>query len=96
MTYKNVANWHHELTRMCEEGIPTVLVGNKCDVVDRVVTPRHITFHRKKNLQYFDVSAKSCYNVEKPFVWLARKLTRFVASAVDCRAVDDVTRRDVT
>ena len=34
-----------------------------------------ITFHRKKNLQYYDISAKSNYNFEKPFLWLARKLT---------------------
>ncbi|KAF5330622.1 hypothetical protein D9619_005926 [Psilocybe cf. subviscida] len=29
---------------------------------------------RKKNLQYFEISAKSNYNFEKPFLWLARKL----------------------
>lgn len=33
-----------------------------------------ITFHRKKNLQYYDISAKSNYNFEKPFLWLGRKL----------------------
>ena len=27
-----------------------------------------------KTLQYYDVSAKSNYNFEKPFLWLARKL----------------------
>lgn len=26
-------------------------------------------------LQYYDISAKSNYNFEKPFLWLARKLT---------------------
>ena len=33
-----------------------------------------ILFYRKKNLQYYDISAKSNYNFEKPFLWLARKL----------------------
>lgn len=33
-----------------------------------------VTFHRKKNIQYFEISAKSNYNFEKPFLWLARKL----------------------
>ena len=37
-----------------------------------------ITFHRKKNLQYYEVSAKSNYNFEKPFLWLARKLVGYV------------------
>lgn len=35
---------------------------------------KSIVFHRKKNLQYYDISAKSNYNFEKPFLWLARKL----------------------
>ena len=35
---------------------------------------KQITFHRKKNLQYFDISAKSNYKFEQPFLWLARKL----------------------
>ena len=26
------------------------------------------------NFQYYDISAKSNYNFEKPFLWLARKL----------------------
>ena len=44
------------------------------DVKDRKVKAKTITFHRKKNLQYYDISAKSNYNFEKPFLWLARKL----------------------
>jgi GTP-binding nuclear protein Ran len=73
ITYKNVPNWHRDLTRVCEN-IPIVLVGNKVEIKDRKVKAKQITFHRKKNLQYYDVSAKSNYNFEKPFLWLARKL----------------------
>ena len=58
---------------MCEN-IPIVLTGNKVDVKERKVKAKAITFHRKKNLQYYDISAKSNYNFEKPFLWLARKL----------------------
>jgi GTP-binding nuclear protein Ran len=76
ITYKNVPNWHRDLTRVCGS-IPIVLLGNKVDVnsKDRKIKAKQITFHRKKNLQYFDVSAKSNYNTEKPFLWLARKLS---------------------
>jgi len=73
ITYKNVPNWHRDLERVCEN-IPIVLCGNKVDVKDRKVKTGAITFHRKKNLQYFEISAKSNYNFEKPFLWLARKL----------------------
>jgi hypothetical protein len=41
---------------------------------ERKVKTSGVTFHRKKNLQYFEISAKSNYNFEKPFLWLARKL----------------------
>lgn len=74
ITYKNVPNWHRDLTRVCEN-IPIVLCGNKVDVKERKVKAKQITFHRKKNLQYYEISAKCNYNFEKPFIWLARKLT---------------------
>lgn len=61
------------MVRVCEN-IPIVLTGNKVDVKERKVKAKSITFHRKKNLQYYDISAKSNYNFEKPFLWLARKL----------------------
>lgn len=73
VTYKNVPNWHRDLIRVCEN-VPIVLCGNKVDVKDRKVKAKSIVFHRKKNLQYYDISAKSNYNFEKPFLWLARKL----------------------
>uniref|UniRef100_A0A7S4GPT1 GTP-binding nuclear protein n=1 Tax=Oxyrrhis marina TaxID=2969 RepID=A0A7S4GPT1_OXYMA len=74
ITYKNVPNWHRDIVRVCEN-IPIVLVGNKVDVKDRQVKARQIQFHRKRNLQYYDLSARSNYNFEKPFLWLARRLT---------------------
>lgn len=74
LTYKNVPTWHRDLCRVCE-GIPIVLCGNKVDVKNRQVKPKQVTFHRKKNLQYHEISAKSNYNFEKPFLYLARKLT---------------------
>ncbi|KAJ2512435.1 GTP-binding nuclear protein gsp1/Ran [Coemansia sp. RSA 1939] len=74
ITYKNVPNWHRDLVRVCEN-IPIVLCGNKVDIKERKVKAKNITFHRKKNLQYYDISAKSNYNFEKPFLWLTRKLT---------------------
>lgn len=73
MTYKNVPQWHRDLVRVCEN-IPIVLCGNKVDIRDRKVKAKAITFHRKKSLQYYELSAKSNYNFEKPFLWIARKL----------------------
>ena len=73
ITYRNVPNWHRDLSRVCEN-IPIVLCGNKVEVKDRKVKAKQITFHRKKNLQYYEISAKVNYNFEKPFLWIAKKL----------------------
>ena len=73
ITYQNVPKWYKDLVRVCEN-IPIVLVGNKVDVKNRQVKAKQVTFHRKKNLQYYEISAKSNYNFEKPFLYLARKL----------------------
>ena len=43
-------------------------------VREREVSPREISYHRKKNLQYYEMSAKSMYNFDKPFLWLAKKV----------------------
>jgi len=75
VSYKNVPIWHRDLIRVCDD-IPIVLCGNKVDVKDRKVTPKQISFQRKKaNIQYYDISAKSNYNFEKPFLWITKKLT---------------------
>ncbi|KAJ0984636.1 hypothetical protein J5N97_002992 [Dioscorea zingiberensis] len=73
ITYKNVPTWYEELFRVCEN-IPIVLCSNKVDVNNREVSARRVRFHRKKNLQYYEISTKSYYNFEKPFLYLARKL----------------------
>uniref|UniRef100_A0A0E0ABI9 GTP-binding nuclear protein n=1 Tax=Oryza glumipatula TaxID=40148 RepID=A0A0E0ABI9_9ORYZ len=74
LTYKNVPTWHKDICRVCDN-IPIVLCGNKVDMKNRQVKAKLVTFHRKKNLQYYEISAKSNYNFEKPFLYLARKLT---------------------
>ena len=74
VTYRSVPHWHRDLVRVCES-IPIVLCGNKIDCKDRKVKPKDIRFHRTKNLQYYDISAKSNYNFEKPFLYIIRKLT---------------------
>ncbi|KAI3986307.1 hypothetical protein MKX01_002152, partial [Papaver californicum] len=61
LTYTNVPTWHRDLCRVCEN-IPIVLCGNKVDVKNRQVKAKQI-------------SAKSNYNFEKPFLYFARKLS---------------------
>lgn len=75
-TYASVPNWYKDITRWCGP-IPIVLVGNKVDVPlsKRQVKPMQISFHHTRPVQYYDMSVASSLNVEKPFLWLARRLT---------------------
>ena len=57
ITYKSVPTWHRDITRVCEN-IPIVLCANKVDIKDRKVKAKQINYHRKKNLQYYEISAK--------------------------------------
>lgn len=74
LTYKSVPSWHRDLTHICP-GIPVVLCGNKIDDSNNMeVKAKQITFHKKKKIEYYAISAKSNFNIEKPFLHLARVL----------------------
>lgn len=75
-TYSSVSNWYKDISRWCGP-IPIVVVGNKVDVPlsNRQVKPLQIIFHRARPVQYYDMSVAWSLNVEKPFLWLARRLT---------------------
>lgn len=82
-TYKNVSKWY-EKARTLSSNI--VLCGNKVDCLNRTVKSQMITFHIHNNIPYFDVSAKSCYNSDKPFVHIIHKLINDDAHLVDVNA----------
>jgi GTP-binding nuclear protein Ran len=96
-TYRSVPNWYRDIVRVCDV-IPMVLVGNKIDAPDRVVKAKMITFHRKKALQYYDISAKTNFNFEKPFLWLAKRLANdptltFVSEVMTAQADYELTEQ---
>ncbi len=67
-TYQNVKFWTNKFFLEKPEA-PTVVCGNKVDVKDRRVRPDSISGHQ----YYCDISAKSNYNFEKPFLAVVRK-----------------------
>eukprot|EP01091_Cochliopodium_minus_P009142 TRINITY_DN2185_c0_g1_i2.p1 TRINITY_DN2185_c0_g1~~TRINITY_DN2185_c0_g1_i2.p1 ORF type:complete len:265 (+),score=61.02 TRINITY_DN2185_c0_g1_i2:46-840(+) len=74
VTYKDVSNWYKDATRVLGENVPVVIVGNKIDVsvLERKVKPKQIDFPKRKNLPYFEISAKSNYNTENLFLEVSR------------------------
>ena len=89
LSYQSVPNWHRHVSFQSGD-IPIVLCGNKADAAERKVKPKQITFHRKKCMQYFDVSAETGHQAELPFLSLAQQL----AGDEGLRFVDDRERSE--
>jgi len=66
ITYKNMPNWYRDFKRACGENFPVVIVGNRANDKDRKIKAKQLTFWKKK-CPYFDISARTKYNCEKPF-----------------------------
>ncbi|CAH9117693.1 unnamed protein product [Cuscuta europaea] len=76
LTYKNVPTWHRDLCRVCEN-IPIVLCGNKVDVKNMQVKAKQVTFHRKKNLQYYEILC-STETLRKEYVSVSETLRKLL------------------
>ena len=73
-SFINIKKWLKEVREVCPD-IPLVVCGNKADRKDRAIKPREIgDLVRRWKTQYYEVSAKSNYNFDKPFIYLLRKL----------------------
>lgn len=68
LSFNSINNWM-ELVKAREPGKPIILVGNKVDCRSHQVKHEDITYR-----PYYDISAKSNYQFEKPFLHLARTL----------------------
>ena len=87
-TQKNLATYYRDIRRVCPN-IPVIVVGNKQDVMNKnngeigskwpywlkPINYNDNNLNRNTDLTLgYAVSAKSNYNTESPFVYLARKL----------------------
>jgi GTP-binding nuclear protein Ran len=72
-TYNHLEDRYRDLIRVCDR-MPVVLVGTKADIANKDIRPSEINFHRKYEIKYYEVSSKSNFQFEKPFVSLMRDL----------------------
>ena len=88
-------NWWYN--KMNEQELPSVVCGNKFDIHCNThkLLQSDKTSLKEKWSMYYDISAKSNYNFEKPFLYLARKLSGYndlVFTTTSHRAPDCVCR----
>lgn len=75
-SYKNATKkWLREADSI-DPNLPKILLGNKCDLKEeRQIQREDITFHKKNNRFYFDLSVKALINIEIPFLCLLLSIT---------------------
>lgn len=61
-SYKEVPICHKEFEKSYGH-VSAVLVGNKVDCEEKKVKSKQIMYHRKKNIQFYHISAKCNYNL---------------------------------
>lgn len=68
LSYKHAINWIYKLRAIVD--VPIVLVGNKIDIIERKV--RRSVINAPTNGTYYDISSKSNYNFDRPFLYIIR------------------------
>ena len=66
-SFTNVKQWLNEIDRYASEGVNRLLVGNKCDLVNRkqVDYSQAKEFADRLEISFIEASAKASTNVEK-------------------------------
>ena len=74
ISFKHLVSWIYEIQKYRKRKIPTILVGNKSDLVDeREVVKNEIELFRKTfKLEYIKTSAKTDKGVDDAFYTLTR------------------------
>lgn len=75
-TFENIQKWLQEIDRYAVDGVPRLLVGNKCDLAgERKVSREEAEeFAQSLGLTYLETSAKSAENVHESFVRLSNAI----------------------
>jgi len=74
----NIKNWIRNIEQHASENINKVLIGNKCDLVDKRIidTARGKSLADEFKIPFYETSAKNSTNVDEAFISLARDVKK--------------------
>lgn len=75
-TFDNITKWLRNIDEHANEDVEKMILGNKCDMVDKRQVPRQRgeEVARQHNVPFLETSAKSNVNVEKAFMDLTQAI----------------------
>ncbi|RUS23378.1 RAB8B, member ras oncogene family, isoform CRA_d [Endogone sp. FLAS-F59071] len=88
-SFQNVRNWFSNIEQHASDGVNKILIGNKCDMLDKKVISKEHGQLLAEELQvsFMETSAKSNIGVEEAFFSLARDIKkRLIDTAQDSPA----------
>lgn len=79
LSFNEIDSFRNQLIRVKDmDNVPTVLVGNKCDLEEQREVPRLQGINKAKefNCPFFETSALECINVQETFYQIVREIRK--------------------
>ena len=78
-SFENIDKWLIEMKKTADENIKIILIGNKCDLIDKREVKEDDGKIKAKdlNVPFMETSALNCINVEKAFNFLIEEIANF-------------------
>ena len=75
-SFENIDKWLIEMKKTADENIKIILIGNKCDLIDKREVKEDDGKIKAKDLNapFMETSALNCINVEKAFNFLIEEI----------------------
>jgi len=77
-SFNNIRNWIRNIEQHATESVNKILIGNKCDMVEKKVvdSARGKALADEYTIKFLETSAKNSINVEEAFITLAKDIKK--------------------